>query len=58
MTVIKKPVTAIVLEENRTYDETTTAIVSAAVSNDDLIEGDTVTFQMLQLRILQRQIYQ
>ena len=42
-TIAKKAVTATVTAEDKTYDGTTGAVVSAVISNDDLISGDSIT---------------
>ena len=41
-TIAKKAVTATVTAEDKTYDGTTGAVVSAVISNDDLISGDSI----------------
>ena len=43
VTIAKKAVTATVTAGNKTYDGTTDATVSAEVSSDDLISGDSIT---------------
>ena len=42
-TIAKKAVTATVTADSKTYDGTTNAVVSAVVSDSDLISGDTIT---------------
>ena len=46
-TIAKKAVTATVTADNKTYDGTTDAVVSAVISNDDLISGDSITINGL-----------
>ena len=46
-TIAKKAVTATVTAEDKTYDGTTGAVVSAVISNDDLISGDSITINGL-----------
>ena len=41
-TIAKKAVTATVTAKDKTYDGTTGAAVSAVISNDDLISGDSI----------------
>ena len=46
-TIAKKAVTATVTAKDKTYDGTTGAVVSAVISNDDLISGDSITINGL-----------
>ena len=46
-TIAKKAVTATVTAEDKTYDGTTGVVVSAVISNDDLISGDSITINGL-----------
>ena len=46
-TIAKKAVTATVTAEDKTYDGTTGAVVSAVISNDDLISRDSITINGL-----------
>lgn len=43
VTITKKAVTATVTAKDKTYDGTTDAVISADISNDDLISGDSIT---------------
>ena len=46
-TIAKKAVTATVTAKDKTYDGTTGVVVSAVISNDDLISGDSITINGL-----------
>ena len=46
-TIAKKAVTATVTAKDKTYDGTTGTVVSAVISNDDLISGDSITINGL-----------